>query len=137
MKSLTLLLAGALAFSAQAATLYKSPTCGCCGAYADYLKAQGIAHSVVASDAQLAQIRQQHPTGDKASCHTLLIAGYIVEGHVPAEAIRKLLRDKPAIRGIALPGMPVSSPGMGPAQPGSLSIVTLEKNGSSKPFLTL
>lgn len=137
MKTLAFILAAALALSAQAATLYKSPTCGCCAAYADYLKAQGIAHEVVASDARLAQIRQQHATGNHASCHTLLIDGYIVEGHVPAEAIRKLLRDKPAIRGIALPGMPASSPGMGPAKAGSLKIATLEKDGSSKPYLTL
>ena len=66
-----------------------------------------------------------------ASCHTMEVNGYVVEGHVPVAAIKKMLRERPNIKGIALPGMPASSPGMGAEKPGSLNVMQIEHNGKA------
>jgi len=93
-------------------TLYKDPQCGCCQGHADYLAAQGFAIDVVPTR-NLAAIKQQNGVPEKLQgCHTLLIDGYVIEGHVPVTSIRQLLEQKPKIRGIALAGMPAGSPGM-------------------------
>jgi hypothetical protein len=94
-------------------TVYSSPTCGCCGHYESYLEAEGFAvKSVKTGD--LPTIKGGYGIApDMQSCHTTTIDGYFVEGHVPAEAIWKLLEEQPQIDGIALPGMPPGSPGMG------------------------
>lgn len=116
----------AVASAATPLTLYKSPLCGCCSAYVSYLRAQGFTLTVHDTD-DMNSIRQRYKvSASSSSCHTALVGGYTVEGHVPAASIRKLLKERPAIAGIALPGMPASSPGMGPEQPGSLRIMTLE-----------
>lgn len=94
------------------ATLYKDPNCGCCAEYAKVLQGQGFAVTVRETPA-LDALRRMAGVPDKlASCHTMTIGGYVVEGHVPVAAVRKLLGEKPAARGIALPGMPLGSPGM-------------------------
>ena len=92
----------------------KSPQCGCCGAWVEYLRAAGFETKVrdveqAALDALKAElgIAPEH-----ASCHTATVEGYVVEGHVPAEDIRRLLAERPEARGLAVPGMPVGSPGM-------------------------
>jgi hypothetical protein len=93
-------------------TLYKNPQCGCCQGHADYLEEQGFDIEVVATNT-LAAFKQQNGVPEKLEgCHTLLIDGYVVEGHVPAASIRRLLTERPQIRGIAVPGMPAGSPGM-------------------------
>ena len=94
------------------ATLYKSPQCGCCEAYADYLRGNGFAVTVHATD-DLFGLKQQHgvPEGFEG-CHTTLIDGYVVEGHVPVDTLERLLSERPDIAGISLPGMPQGSPGM-------------------------
>lgn len=93
-------------------TIYSSPTCGCCQGYAEYLEEQGF---------EVELIRTEDPDGikedlaiptDMRSCHTAIVQEYFVEGHVPVEAIWKLLKERPEIDGIALPGMPLGSPGM-------------------------
>jgi hypothetical protein len=93
--------------------VHRSPACGCCGEYEDYLRANGVTvRSVLRND--LEPLRQQLKIQDEfSSCHTMLVGGYFVEGHVPIEAIRALLALRPAIDGISLPGMPAGSPGMG------------------------
>jgi hypothetical protein len=94
-------------------TMYKNPQCGCCQGHADYLEEQGFEIEVVATDS-LAAFKQQKGVPEKLEgCHTLLIDGYVIEGHVPANAIRRLLQERPQIRGLAVPGMPAGSPGMG------------------------
>ena len=92
--------------------VYKSPYCGCCGAWVDNLKASGL--SVVVHDMEdVTPIARNAGVPDKArSCHTAIVDGYFVEGHVPPTDIRKLLRERPKARGIAVPGMPIGSPGM-------------------------
>ena len=92
--------------------VFKSPTCGCCGAWVDHLKAAGFPVKVVEVDDTTAT-RRRHGLPDKfGSCHTGLVGGYVIEGHVPAAEVKRLLAMRPAAIGLAVPGMPVGSPGM-------------------------
>ena len=90
----------------------KDPSCGCCGSWISYLRAAGFSVSVnETADGDRIKARLGVP-GDLASCHTAEIGGYVVEGHVPESAIRRLLAERPAATGIAVAGMPPSAPGM-------------------------
>ena len=94
------------------ATVYKSPTCGCCGVYASYMKKEG--YDVVTENVQDLE-SLKHNLGiphELESCHTTETEGYVVEGHIPNEAIEKLFAEKLDIKGIGMPGMPSGSPGM-------------------------
>jgi hypothetical protein len=98
--------------AAEEAVLYKDPNCGCCGEYAKVLEGEGFRVQIKETTA-LDALRRMAGVPDKlASCHTMTVGNYVVEGHVPVAAVRKLLAEKPDIRGIALPGMPQGSPGM-------------------------
>jgi hypothetical protein len=106
----------ALAWPAAAektkATIYKDPQCGCCGGHADHLRANGFEVTEIPSK-DLMKIKREHGVpGQLAACHTAVIGGYVVEGHVPSHIIRRLLDEKPKIKGISLPGMPMGTPGM-------------------------
>ena len=127
-----LLLAGTLAHAATPAVLYKTSTCGCCTSYVTYLREQGIEVDAIDRD-DLSAIKTEHGSSHMASCHTMRIGGYTVEGHVPVAAIRKMLRDKPAIVGISVPGMPMNSPGMGPEIKGTLKVYELSRNAAAAP----
>lgn len=96
------------------ATVYKSASCGCCGGYIEELKRQGANVTVeVVADTRLAEIKAEHGISPELqSCHTSIIGGYVVEGHVPIEAVKKLITEKPDVKGIAIPGMPSGTPGM-------------------------
>jgi hypothetical protein len=101
----------ACAQSAPHIEVYKSPTCGCCNDWIDHLKASGfrvVAHDV-GNNAARARIGLPARYG---SCHTAVIDGYVVEGHVPAREIRRLLKERPQAIGLAVPEMPFGSPGM-------------------------
>lgn len=92
--------------------VYKSPTCGCCGAWVDHIKAAGFPVKVHLVD-DTAAVRKRHGLPARfGSCHTALVGGYVVEGHVPAAEVKRLLSQKPAAIGLAVPGMPAGSPGM-------------------------
>lgn len=95
-----------------AAVVYKSPSCGCCGQYATYLRQEGYA--VATEDvSDMAAVKAEHGVPyELESCHTMEIAGYVVEGHIPEAAVQKLLAEKPDIKGIGMAGMPSGSPGM-------------------------
>ena len=94
------------------AALYKNPDCGCCDDYAKYLKGYDFAVDIVETP-ELDKFRAQKGVPQElAGCHTMLVEGYVVEGHVPVKAIERMLSQKPKIAGIALPGMPAGSPGM-------------------------
>jgi hypothetical protein len=98
--------------AANVVTMYKTPSCGCCGLWADHMRANGFTvDEVVRQD--VAPIRQEYgvPAG-LTSCHTSVVDGYVVEGHVPADVIRRLQAERPVVVGIAVPGMPLGSPGM-------------------------
>ncbi len=93
-------------------TVYKSPTCGCCKQWVRHMQASGF--SVKAHD--VADIVQNKTANGVprtlGSCHTANVGGYVIEGHVPASDIKRLLKERPPVRGLAVPGMPVGSPGM-------------------------
>jgi len=99
---------------AQKVTVYKTSSCGCCRLWVDHMKTNGF--DVQAMDVSSADVRAVSKAAglpeDGASCHTAKIGNYVVEGHVPASDIKRLLKEKPAIAGIAAPGMPMGSPGM-------------------------
>ena len=98
---------------ASEAVIYKNPQCSCCDEYADYLRQNGFKVTVRETH-QLAPMSRKAGIPEKfEGCHLAHIDGYVVSGHVPVTAIRKLLKERPAIVGIALPGMPLGSPGMG------------------------
>jgi len=93
-------------------TVYKSPTCGCCKKWVSHLESNHfkvIAHDTLDMDKVKRELGVPASLG---SCHTAVINGYIIEGHVPASAIQRLLKEKPAVAGLAVPGMPMGSPGM-------------------------
>ena len=97
---------------AKAMKVYRSPSCGCCGGWVDHLRGAGFEVAVEMID-DVSPIAQRLGVPDALrSCHTGEIAGYFVEGHVPASDVERLLREQPVARGIAVPGMPIGSPGM-------------------------
>ena len=104
------------------ATLYKNPQCGCCEAYADYLRDNGFSVTVRPThDLSLIKRENGVPEGFEG-CHTTLIDGYVVEGHVPLDTLDRLLTERPDITGISLPGMPQGSPGMSGRKSGPFTI---------------
>ena len=134
-KSLLLaLMAGVISFSALAAeqmTVYKSKYCGCCQAWIKHLEENGFEVKVVETE-QIQPIKEKYGITSKlASCHTGVVNGYVVEGHVPAADVHKLLKDKPAIRGLTAPGMPQSAPGMDiPGQP--YEVLSISNEGETQ-----
>jgi hypothetical protein len=113
-----LVMAALPANAADEITVYKSPTCSCCGEWVEHLRAEGFAVAVQETD-NVAPVKARVGIPPAlASCHTALVGGYAIEGHVPAREIRRLLSERPGARGLAVPGMPSGSPGMGgPAEP--------------------
>ncbi|MDY0251294.1 MAG: DUF411 domain-containing protein [Pseudomonas sp.] len=110
------------------ATLHKDPNCDCCIEYAHYLEDNGFNVKMI-DHANMTSVKQRLGTTQAASCHTVEIEGYVVEGHVPVAAINKMLTEQPKIKGLALPGMPMNSPGMGPEKKGSLQVLELDTQG--------
>ena len=119
-----------------AITVTKDPSCGCCDAWADHLKANGFAVTIV-EDAKINRLKARLGVPSAlASCHTAEVDGYVIEGHVPAGAIRRLLAQRPKAKGLAVPGMPIGSPGMEvPGQkPQAYDVVAFDKQGQTKVF---
>ena len=116
--------------AAPVINVYKSPSCGCCGKWIDHLKANGFAvHSYDTANVFQHKIRLGIPQGYD-SCHTAEVGGYVIEGHVPAQDIKRLLKERPQARGLTVPGMPVGAPGM---EQGNLKeaydVILLDKDG--------
>lgn len=98
--------------TASEMTVYKDPTCGCCGAWVSHIRKAGFTVSVVENGA-MDTVKKQYGVPDAlTSCHTALIDGYVIEGHVPGAEIVRLLKERPEARGLAVAGMPRNSPGM-------------------------
>jgi hypothetical protein len=117
--------------------MFKNPECGCCDGYADYLRHHGFAVTSKATN-DLAEISGKAGVpSELQGCHTAFIGDYVVDGHVPVEAITTLLAKHPAIKGIALPGMPAGSPGMPGEKAGPFTIYAIGQDGKSSVFLTL
>lgn len=135
-------LAAAPLFSALAAraapaslVVYRDPSCGCCGAWVDHVRAAGFAVSIEEVD-DTAPVRRRLGLDPRfGSCHTATVAGYVIEGHVPAEQIERLLAARPDALGLAVPGMPIGSPGMemdGRAEP--YDVLLVDRRGQATVF---
>ncbi|MEC9364756.1 MAG: DUF411 domain-containing protein [Pseudomonadota bacterium] len=111
----TMLVAGCSKTTPEGATLitvYKSPNCQCCSGWVKHLRQHGFAVRIKA-ERDLASIRAKLGVPEQlAACHTAVVDGYLIEGHVPASDIRRLISERPKANGIAVPGMPIGSPGM-------------------------
>jgi hypothetical protein len=115
----------ALAEDEIPATMFKNPGCKCCDKYADYLRSNGFDVTVVPSP-NMSLIKQKYGVReDLEGCHTMIIGDYVVEGHVPFTPIKRLLSEKPAIKGISLPGMPDGSPGMSGDKEGPFEVLSI------------
>jgi hypothetical protein len=121
------------AAAAQKVTVYKTSSCGCCKLWVDHMKASGF--DVQAMDVSAEQVRSVSKAAglkdDDVSCHTAKVGNYIVEGHVPADDIKRMLKEKPAIAGIAAPGMPQGSPGMEQGSKEPYDVVAFTKDGKT------
>lgn len=127
-------LPAAAAADARRIEVFKNPSCGCCSAWADHLRANGF-EVTVNETSELSAIKSRAGVpGDLASCHTGNIEGYVIEGHVPAHAINRLLAEKPSAIGLAVPGMPAGSPGMN-GEPEAFDVILFDKS-SRKTFGT-
>lgn len=132
-----LLLAPVAVPAGEIGQVWKSPTCGCCKIWVGYMQSKGFALSVKdTSGATINQIKSSAGVAQKfAGCHSAKIAGYMIEGHVPAEDIARLIAEKPDAIGLSVPGMPVGSPGMetdGTVEP--FDVLLMKKDGTSEVF---
>ncbi len=112
-------------------TVYKSPWCGCCAQWVDHLKAKGHSLSIQNLD-NLDLIKKMAGVPEALqSCHTAMVDGYAIEGHVPAMDIERLLAERPRAKGLAVPGMPAGAPGMAGATPDSYQVMLFKGDGSA------
>ncbi len=126
--------AGAEENAALKAMVYKSPTCGCCSKWIDHLETNGF-------DVEFKNVTSVDPIkrmngvpANLASCHTAIIGGYFIEGHVPAEDVKKLLQERPEVAGLAVPRMPIGSPGMEGPNPEPYVVLAVGKDGAIEVF---
>ena len=117
--------------------VWKDPSCGCCKDWADHLRTSGF--TVKAHETGNAAARKELGLPDRyGSCHTARVGGYVIEGHVPAREVHRLLKEKPAALGLAVPGMPIGSPGMDGAEYGkrrdAYQVLLVRRDGSSAVF---
>ena len=111
--------------------VYKLSTCGCCASWVQHLEANGFTTRVMNLD-DLSEIKAAHNVpGPAQSCHTATVDGYVIEGHVPAADMRRLLRERPAVLGLAVPGMPIGSPGMEVpnVKPSPYNVLSFDRRG--------
>ena len=118
--------------------IYKSMSCGCCSVYSEYFKSKGNPNVQILNvdDIESSKKELGVPEAMK-SCHTTMVGSYFVEGHVPLEAVEKLLLEKPNIKGIAMPGMPNGSPGMPGAKIGDFIVYAVNNDGSYEEFMRI
>lgn len=118
-------------------TVYKSASCGCCKQWVEHARANGFTVRIVDTEDLNSVKREMGIPAALASCHTVVVGSYIVEGHVPAADVKRLLRDRPRVRGLAVPGMPIGAPGM---EQGPVSgyerydVVAFEQSGATRVF---
>ena len=117
-------------------TVYKDPSCGCCAKWVEHLQQNGFTTKIIETRSVDDIKAQNHVPRHARSCHTALVNGYAIEGHVPASDVQRLLKERPAIAGLAVPGMPIGSPGMEvpgrKAQP--FDVLAFDKDGQTRVF---
>ncbi len=134
--SFLLLSACEQSMAASEITVYKSATCDCCNGWIDHLKEAGFEVKAINSDDMIG-IKEQYGVSNKlASCHTAIVDGYVLEGHVPADDVKRLLKGKPEIAGLTAPGMPMKSPGMQAKglPPKNYDVLAFDQQGKTSVF---
>lgn len=129
----------ALATAQTPMTVWRDPNCGCCGAWVEIVQQAGFDVTVEMLDPDALQARKAQAgiAPDMTSCHTGMVDGYAIEGHVPPADIRRLLAERPDAIGLAVPGMPFGSPGMGPEdQREAYSVHLIRRDGTTEIFAT-
>jgi hypothetical protein len=132
--ALTVSLSIAHAFAAEEITVFKSASCGCCAKWVEHLRKDGYEVRVTNIEAMNAVKARFNVPAEMRSCHTAVIGGYVIEGHVPASDIQRLLKEKPKVAGLAVAGMPLGSPGMEGARAERYSVMSFTKEGASAVF---
>jgi hypothetical protein len=119
-----------------AVQVFKEATCGCCSNWVEHLRRAGFAPT--AENVQdIAAVKDVYKVPRQTrSCHTALVGGYVIEGHVPVADIQRLLKEKPAITGLAVPGMPIGSPGMEGPNPRPYDVLAIDKQGNTTVYST-
>lgn len=117
--------------AAATVTVYKSASCGCCNKWIDHLRAAGFTVTAYDTDDLASVMTSMGVPGPLASCHTAKVGNYVIEGHVPADMIKNLLRDHPAILGLAVPGMVTGSPGMEGPNPQHYDVIAWDRTGKT------
>ena len=127
---------GLRAQQAQHADVYKDPTCTCCGKWVAHLQREGFA--ATATDVRdITAIKvKYHVPGKLQSCHTALVGGYVIEGHVPASDVRRLLKERPKVAGLAVPGMITGSPGMEGPNGKPYDVLAFDPDGKTRVYST-
>ena len=124
--------------SATSVDVFKSATCGCCAKWVDHMRAAGFTvHVTDLQEPDLQKMKDRYGVPAKSrSCHTARVGGFTIEGHVPAGEVKRLLEEKPQVVGIAVPGMPLGSPGMevSGVKPQPYEVVTFDKQGATKVY---
>ncbi len=118
-------------------TVYKTPTCGCCQAWVDYIEDSDLGLKVTVKNFDsLDEIKAELGFTDRRlhSCHTAVVGDYLIEGHVPVMDIERLLSEKPAVRGLTAPGMPMLSPGMNSIEPKDYDVLSFDRDGKVEIF---
>lgn len=132
----TLWLSPAAAEEPTEVTVYKSPTCGCCGKWVSHLEEHGFrvtTHEM--PDVTPVKVQAGLPS-QLASCHTAFVEGYLIEGHVPASDVKRLLEERPAVQGLAVPKMPIGSPGMEGPNPERYDVLSFDSFDKVEVFAT-
>ena len=114
--------------------VYKTATCGCCAKWVDHLEEAGFAVTVENTRELMAVKRREGVPTDLSSCHTALVNGYVVEGHVPASVVQAFLDEAPEAVGLAVPGMPIGSPGMEGRNPEAYDVYAFDADGGRTVF---
>ena len=123
--------AGEVQRAGQPIVVYKAPSCGCCAGWVDYLQKRGF-QVTVHDRADLSDIKARYGIrAELRSCHTAVVDGYAIEGHVPADDIWRLLEERPRITGLTAPGMPLMSPGMNSIEPKGYDVLSFDAEGGS------
>ena len=113
-------------------TVYKSPTCGCCALWVTHVKKAGFPVEIIAINDVMPMKNQIGVPPEFSSCHTAVVDGYAIEGHVPADLIVILLRERPDVTGLAVPGMPMGAPGMEGNRKDPYDVIAFNNDGSKQ-----